>query len=82
MDVVVAVNGVVGGWADARAGKDADPEVYERFGFEPPPGGPDTARVFAMMVPPELFRDGDNDVDIFVVNDVDGGETLAPARMR
>ena len=57
--MAAAVNGTIGGWSPTYLGTDSDAD-----------GGRGREwRTFWLLVPPQLLRDGDNDVALLVVDD-------------
>lgn len=71
--VAVAINGVVAGWQNA---------YFKTFFPQPEELGPGRhIRRFWMMVPPSLLREGDNDVEVFMIRGGPGDERLEPVRL-
>jgi len=77
VSLVVSVNGVVGGWSDTTVNKYPDREAAAEFGVDLPAGA-ERVRRFSTLVPEELLRRGDNDVEVFVVEGAGDAVTLAP----
>ncbi len=77
LSLAVSVNGVIGGWSGLSP-KYSDPASLRRIGAEvDQPEGAENFYTFRTFVPPSLLREGDNDVEVFVV---EGG--VDDARLR
>ena len=71
--VAVSVNGVVGGWSRAYFPGYFPNEIQQEPGVH--------LRRFWAMVPPSLFREGENDIELHFVEGEPGSERLTPIRL-
>jgi hypothetical protein len=75
VDLAISVNGVIGGWSPplpTPGGGGLSPRTPSNLGTKSP------RRIFQAVVPPSLFRDGRNDVRLFVIEQSAGRVRLAP----
>ena len=79
-NIVVAVDGVIGGWGRASIHKYPSKEDTDLAGVDPPPEGSERVRTFSALIPPSLLHDGDNDVRLYALERAEGGVRLRPAR--
>ncbi|HEY5887417.1 MAG TPA: hypothetical protein VIT24_06825, partial [Acidimicrobiales bacterium] len=61
LDLAVAVNGRIGGWAELQ-----------------PTGDPGERRFWAIVPPSFLHEDGDDDIDLYVIEGDGPNPSLAP----